>query len=369
MSKRGENIYKRKDNRWEGRYIKSYDSSGKAQFGYVYAQTYKAAREKLRNAKSENKKKSTQIKKNLSCFFDEWLTLCRSRVKDSTYVKYRTIINGHLKPAFGNCQPEEINTVLIEAFSHRMLCEQGLSAKTVRDILSVMRSVIKYIDRQSETELSSVEIIYPRIPQKEMRVLSQEEQNRLIQYLLEAMDEVKFGVLLALLTGMRIGELCALRWENILIREKVIKVEQTMQRLQNIEQKSEAKTKVILSEAKSLNSRRTIPLTEYAAALCKKMKASNPKAYILTGDPQKYMEPRSLQYRFANYVRACGIEDVHFHSLRHTFATRCVEVGFDIKSLSEILGHSNTAVTLERYVHSSLNLKRANMDKLSSVGM
>lgn len=102
--------------------------------------------------------------------------------------------------------------------------------------------------------------------------------------------------------------------------------------------------------------------------LCDRMRHENGAAYILTGS-ERCMEPRTLQYRMKKYARDCGLDGVHFHTLRHTFATRAVEAGFEIKSLSEILGHSTTTITLDRYVHSSLELKRENMRKLSEIGM
>jgi integrase len=108
-------------------------------------------------------------------------------------------------------------------------------------------------------------------------------------------------------------------------------------------------------------------LTDYAAELCRRWKAKNSAAYLLTGSEDHFIEPRCLQYRMKQYTKACGLENVHFHTLRHTFATRCVEVDFEIKSLSEILGHPSPTVTLERYVHSSMELKRSNMNMIVSL--
>ena len=200
-----------------------------------------------------------------------------------------------------------------------------------------------------------------------MRVLSKEEQIKFIQYLLTDTDECKFGTLLALLTGMRIGEICALKWENISLNDGIIKITSTMQRLSNFEENRNSKTKIIISDPKSDNSVRIIPLSNSSIEICKKFKASSPSAYVLSGSSSCFVEPRTLQYKMEKYTKDCSLENVHFHTLRHTFATRCVEVGFEIKSLSEILGHSTPQITLERYVHSSLELKRNNMNKLVMV--
>lgn len=141
-----------------------------------------------------------------------------------------------------------------------------------------------------------------------------------------------------------------------------------MQRLKNMEKDSVSKTKIVVSDPKSNHSLRIIPLNDYAVELCAQWYLSEPSAYILTGATDRFMEPRSLQYRLGKYTRECNLEGVHFHTLRHTFATRCVEVNFEIKSLSEILGHASSRITLDRYVHSSVELKRENMKKLALIG-
>ena len=182
------------------------------------------------------------------------------------------------------------------------------------------------------------------------------------------MSPCKFGILLAVFTGMRIGELCALRWENINLKDKTIHINATMQRLKNQDPDNPAKTRITITPPKSEMSVRTIPMTDEIFALCRKIQCLDGKSFILTGNLQ-YMEPRTLQNRFKKIIRECGLENVHFHTLRHTFATRCVEVGFEIKSLSEILGHANTSITLEQYVHSSLEMKRSNMNKLKVIGL
>ena len=201
-----------------------------------------------------------------------------------------------------------------------------------------------------------------------MRVLSRDEQEQFVSFLLEETDKCKFGVLLMLFSGVRIGELCALKWENVDLKERTMRVSATLQRLRNTEAENEKRTRIVVSTPKSEASMRTIPLTDHAIRLCERFADKNTSAFILTGT-EDYMEPRVLQYRVEKYTKECGLDGVHAHTLRHTFATRAIEVGFEIKSLSEILGHSNTTITLERYVHSSMELKRSNMDKLTAVGL
>lgn len=214
-----------------------------------------------------------------------------------------------------------------------------------------------------------IDVVMPKYTAKEIRVLSKEEQQVLLEYLVEDMDDCKFGVLFALMTGLRIGEVCALRVGDISLNERLVTVRETMQRIKNLDGNG-AKTKIVLTAPKSGTSARVVPLTNTAYELCKeKVSNTTPNAFLLTGSETKFIEPRTLQDKIKKYSKACGIEDMHFHVLRHTFATRCVEVGFDIKSLSEVLGHSSPRITLERYVHSSIEFKKQNMAKLEAIGL
>ena len=370
MARKGENIFKRKDGRWEARYIKGYELSGKARYGFCYGKTYREAKEKVTRYKAalleHTPLPAARDRRRLAFFCQEWLCLERGKVKDSTYIKYDAILAKHIMPKLGGCFPQGLSTLLVDQFKGELLAE-GLAVKTVRDILAVLRSVLKYAAGQYPGVFPAIEINYPKEQKRDARVLTVEEQQRLADYLREDMDECKFGILLSLLTGLRIGELCALRWEQVSLKDRTIRVEATMQRLRNLDGGGQ-KTKVVIGSPKSGSSVRTIPLSDSAARLCAQYDPRDPEAFLLTGTEQ-YMEPRQLQKKLAKYTAACGLEGVHFHTIRHTFATRCVEVGFELKSLSEILGHSDTTITLNRYVHSSMDLKRENMDKLTAVGL
>lgn len=370
MSRKGENIYKRKDNRWEGRYIRFYRPDGSPKYGYCYGKTYRETREKLARAKANLHAPvptpDAASRRRFGAYCDEWLRVNRSRVKESTYVKYSAILEKHIKPRLGGFRLQGLSTLAAEQFGHDLLYEEDLSPKTVKDILTVLHSIVKYTAKQ--TPMPPIEIIYPKVPKTETRVLSKEEQALFVQNLLQDTDAYKFGILLALLTGMRIGEVCALRWENVSLEQKTVTVRATMQRLRNLTPDSGQKTKLLITDPKSNHSARVIPLTDYAVGLCRHYWCDNPGAFVLTGEENRCIEPRLMQYRLERITKQCGLEGVHFHTLRHTFATRCVEVDFEIKSLSEILGHSSPKITLERYVHSSLELKRDNMDKLTAIG-
>ena len=299
-------------------------------------------------------------------YCSQWLQNSQPRLKASTYAKYNSQIANHIVPMLGACCAATLTNAELDIFSGYLRETEGLSAKTQKDILVLLSSILKYAGKY-EPRYLLLHPEFPKVVRREMRVLSRAEQKRLIVYLTTDMDSVKFGILLALLTGMRIGEVCALKWEDISLPDERIRINRTLQRIQKSESGSK-RTQVVITAPKSAKSVRSIPMSPLALGLCQKMWSPNPQAYILTGTAD-YMEPRVLQYRLRKYTADCHLEDVHFHTLRHTFATRCMEVGVETKVLSDILGHSSISITLDRYVHASFDIKRENIQKLQAVGM
>lgn len=375
MSKKGENIYKRKDGRWEGRYIRLYDENGKAKYGYVYGKNYSDVKQRLLEKKAYSGSQADMASKCSALYsevLDAWLQSTRINIKESTYARYSHLIDTHIRSQLGKYQISKISTQLIEGFIENLLsCGRvdnngGLSAKTVTDILTIVKSTIDYARYNNLVVSCNLSKLTIKKKDKEMRVLCQSEQDALIRVLIADMDLYKFGVLLSLYTGIRIGELCALQWEDLSITNSTLKVRKTMQRIRETNIGASSKTKIIITEPKSDCSIRDIPLPSFLVEIARQFR-DHPKAYILSGERGKYIEPRTMQNRFKTYVKESGISDANFHSLRHTFATRCVEVGFELKSLSEVLGHSNVNITLNRYVHSSFELKYSNMNKLAFI--
>lgn len=293
-----------------------------------------------------------------------WLSRKQQQIKTSTYQKYRNTLALHLIPFFGNDDLFEIDPTRMDAFIDLLLHEKKLSSKSIRDILTVFKSIRNFAASREIRTLVPLEVLVPRTPASGIRVLSPQEQALLVSELQRKEDPCRFGILLALQTGVRIGELCALQWKHISLTEKTLHITGTMQRLKDYSSGSE-QTVVVISEPKTTGSVRSIPLNNKTADLCERF-AADPEAYILTGS-ERYMEPRLLQYHFKRIACACGLEDIHFHTLRHTFATRCIEADFDVKCLSEILGHSSVKITLDRYVHASMDLKRKNMSKMEDL--
>ena len=377
MPRRGENIYKRKDGRWEGRYIKGH-SYGKTQYGYVYAKTYSEVKQKLSDLKklsdllvsSEETLKTGNDNLSFGVISSEWLHTIRPQIKESSYIKYTNSLNSYLNPVFSSMEIEEISRTDISTFCIELSQEggvhkKGLSAKTITDTLSILWSVFDYAANEKGLMVANISGISVKASHTTMRVLSVAEQEKLETLLREDLNPCNLGILLCLYTGLRIGELCALTWNDISDSEQILFVNKTMQRLQQLDG-GEKKTKVVISTPKSECSIRQIPLPDSIYQILKSNRKNN-DAYILTGISGKYLEPRTMENRFKKILSKTMIEDTNFHALRHTFATRCIELGFDIKSLSEILGHASVNITLNRYVHPSMELKQKNMNMLSGL--
>lgn len=386
MPRKGENIYKRKDGRWEGRYIKGRSPQGKALYGSVYGRSYLEVKEKLRNVPAVRKEPAAaaypfeasapaeppaeQIDEcGFSALAEEWLNDIRPRVKASTYMKYRNLLRSYLIPHYRKQTVGSITEDSIRACCQALLADggaqhEGLSRKTVADTLSVFRSVLRYAaDKGIAASCTGKEVTIKR-PAGELNILQKDEQARLCRYLMKNISGKNLGIFLCLFTGLRIGELCALRWSDISFERRTIHIHQTIQRLQT-EDGSGRKTAILISTPKSECSIRTIPLPGNVQQVIEQ-NFPNRQGYVLTGN-SSYMEPRTLQKHFQKVLKEAQISPVKFHALRHTFATRCVEVGFDVKSLSEILGHSNVSITMNRYVHPTMEMKIENMQKLSAL--
>lgn len=375
MSRKGENIYKRKDGRWEGRYIKYRIPGGKSHYGYVYAKTYREVKTKLRKAIiSESKTDARMAEDGYSDTFqntaEEWLLKLRPQVKESTYNKYRNLLGTYVYPELGRLALNCITNDVIEILCRELLekggtKKTGLSAKTVSDILSVIRSTLKYANQKGIKTICNLQFIQIKQGTKEMRVLSRSEQDKLCQYLYSDLNSYNIGILICLFTGIRVGEICALCWDDISLTDRTIHIHQTMQRIQNKTDLGQ-KTKLIITTPKSSCSIRTIPLPNDLVKIISNYQTSS-EGYFLTNSTKRYVEPRTMQYHFKLALKKSYVNDANYHSLRHTFATRCVELGFDVKTLSEILGHASVNITMNRYVHPSMELKKENMQRLSTL--
>ncbi len=373
MPRKGENIYKRKDGRWEGRYVKC-RSDKKTIYGYVYAKSYSEVKKKVNLKRAEIVLEESKLPKvslkdaPFSTVAESWLMYMKSLVKESTWIKYRNTLKCQLIPQIGMNNISTIDYETVTMMCNEMLmfggkAGNGLSSKTVSDAVSIIKAIVKYADRMKFITDRKVLDVSVKIRPTQLKVFTHNEEKLLLEQITIDMDFTDLGILVCMFTGIRIGELCALTWDDISLKSNTIRVHRTMQRIQTPDGPN--KSKILISEPKSQCSIREIPIAKTLRSFLELYQ--NEKGYVLTGKENKFIEPRTLQNRYKAILKSCGIDNMNFHTLRHTFATRCIEAGFDVKSLSEILGHANVNITLNRYVHPSMDLKQRNMDKLSEL--
>ncbi len=349
MARKGENIYKRKDGRWEGRYPVGKNARGRAKYRSIYGKTYAEVREKLLPLKANSCQYQESGRRTVGALLEEWLAAVQLRVKPSTHASYRMKADKHILPEFGEIRYDKLTVPMLHAFIARKL-ESGLSAKYVSDIVVVIKSVAKYASRVHGFRNPVQEVILPKIPRTERKILSPKEQKMLCRHLQKHENSTSLCILLSLYTGLRVGEVCGLRWGDIDFAKSRFTVRRTVQRI-----RCEGGTRILVDSPKSRTSVRTIPLPAFLMPFLRKLRGKD-DAYVLSGSI-RVMEPRTLQHRFKAVLRKAGLPSVGFHSLRHAFATNCVALGFDVKTLSEILGHASVETTLNRYVHSSMERK------------
>lgn len=369
MPKQSKNIYLRKDGRWEGRYPKG-RANGKTLYAYVFGRSYQEVEHKLNEIAARLAAPVVGTEETFESLSKEWLQTQEPQLKASSIAKYSNIMRSYLIPRFGDKEIDSIPRSEIVQLSRDLLTSggvraNGLSPKTVNSTLSVLKNIFEFAAREKNLQMADISDIAVKQTQKPIRILSRNEQTRLSRYLCVEPSLCHLGILLCLYTGLRIGEICALKWEDICVGEQYLYVHQTMQRIQ-VSGAAEKKTQVVIQTPKSDCSIRKIPIPNEVLHLLLPAR-KNDDAFFLTGLAHSFVEPRSMENRFKAIAKECEIDNVNFHALRHTFATRCIELGFDIKSLSEILGHANVNITLNRYVHPSMELKQKNMNMLSEL--
>lgn len=353
MPKRGENIYKRKDGRWEGRYIRGHSPSGRAEYGYVYASSYRECRTKRQKCLDACQKAPMKASSlTLDQAAERFLADKQDKLKQSTLARYAYMLEHYILPAFGAILICQLTANQISDFLLR-LQKGGLSGKSARDVGVLLKSILRYSAKKLDCTSPGLAVELPAYRRKQIDIFYPDEIQRLAQKIMDKPTTAGIGILLTLNTGLRLGELCALQYKDIDLRNGVIHITKTAQRI-----RSGDRTCLMVLPPKSDSARRTIPLPGDMAALLKKIIQSHPNGenYLLTGKSAP-MEPRTMQYQYRTLLKAAGIPYRNFHVLRHTYASRCVERGVDVKSLSEMLGHADVRTTLQVYVHSSLEHK------------
>lgn len=365
MAKRGENIRKRKDGRWEARYEKGRREDGRIYYGYVYAHTYDEVKRK-KNLALQQMYLPKPIKNGITMseLCQEWEMSMRYTIKESTYACYDTLIEKHIKPWFSEYKLNQVDTDLIMRFAVSKT-ESGLSKRSVKSLLILLQCILRYGEKKGYLSLRSIQITYPKVNGQELRIISEAHVHQLIDTLSNDPSLFSSGILICIYTGIRVGELSGLKWADFDFEKQIISIRRTVSRVKNLEYaegKELPKTRLLITTPKSQSSLRSIPIPEFLMARLQSQK-SQPDTFLLTGTA-KCMEPRCIQRRFQYLLEQCGIPKINIHALRHAFATRCTEIGFDSKALSEILGHSSAKITMDIYVHSNLQQKKNYLDKL-----
>lgn len=363
MSRRGENIYKRKDGRYEGRYVIGRTENGKTRFGYVYGQQYAAVRDELARKKArliDNRGPAAKGGMTLNEWMEEWLKgELQGGVRPSSYRTYMNIYRNHLQNSLGGWEIGRITPEAIRYFL-QSLHDKGLAPGTVRAIYRLFSAAMKCaLEEEIICRNPCVRIRLQNTLPPEQRVLSGEESRLILE---DATARKDLPVLLGLYTGLRLGEICALKWEDINWSQRAMTVRRTAQRIAG-QRPDLQKTVLTVGVPKSAKSLRTIPLSNFILELLAEQKKPASAGYIF-GTETQAAEPRTVQRRFQRMTERLGLLGVHFHTLRHSFATRLFELGVDIKTISSLLGHSSARTTLDFYAHSLLDQQRAAIDRL-----
>lgn len=369
MPRKGNSIHKRKDGRWEGRVRIRNEITGVTTIKSIYGKSQLEVKEKMRAYLDAP---SNQSHPKSECTFEEvlnlWLDNNRIRLKGGSINIYYSVIHTHIIPGLGkipmcSLSAGMINSFLAEKLEQGRTCdESGLSPAYVRTIMLVIKAAHNFAVENKFCAPLAGTIYKPAIPKKDMRILSLEEQKQLEDQLRSEPDDLRAGIFLSLYAGLRLGEICALSWEDVDLDKNILHVRHTVARVMDGNHHSI----YAIDTPKTNSSYRDVPISSMLHAVLFQRLQGASSEYVIS-NKKGFANPRTFEQRFQRITRNASLQNINFHALRHTFATRCIEVGVDVKSLSEILGHANAAITLNTYVHSSMELKRTQIEKLYSL--
>jgi len=295
----------------------------------------------------------------------EWFESRQKYLKESTRAYYMFELQKYIIPAIGEIEIEQLNEEKIQISVYNWQTQTNQSDKplkksTISNLITLINQIIKYGIKKNLLPIFRFDISYiPEKSENKCKTFTYEEQEEIINAVNNDLSFKSFGILLSLTTGIRIGELCALRWNNIDITQNIITIKNTLQRICDIN--SQSKTKIIIGEPKTMKSLRNIPIPQNLQDVIQCLPTINDNGYILT-NTEVFMEPRTFRRFYSKFLDKHNIKYLNFHCLRHSFATRLIQNGADYKCVSEILGHTNINTTLNLYVHPDINQKRNCME-------
>ncbi len=367
MPRRGENIYKRKDGRWEGRILQP---DGK--YRYFYAKAYREVKERMKRFQEDSACASQVQPDMLKTVAGQYLSWIdgdvRHQIKASTYENYQYCAQKYIIPFFSQTKEVQMTVSSAAQFTAFIRGNDAISESYQRKILTIFKTALRKLLKDAPNSAAILEAVrMPRMESNEVQVFSTREQQLIERAALSAENQRALGLILCFYSGIRLGELCGLKWGDFDWEAGTMSVLRTVNRTKNFEQ-SESKTTLQVGAPKSRKSVRKIPLpasiVEQARALGFDRKCED--SYALSDDAEP-LDPRSYQKLFKKVLAQAGVKPRKFHAIRHTFATRALELGVDIKTISEILGHSSVSITLNIYAHSLLEQKKIAIDKFNSM--
>lgn len=301
-------------------------------------------------------------------FIPIWINEKKPYVKGSTIATYKLTINKNLLPNFGELDIDKINSDLVTKYALNQL-DNGLSIKSVQDTIIVLKSILKQATIKGFAQSKIIEVRYPtsykdNFNKEKIETFNDNDYSKLINYCKNHLTYKNLGILIVAYSGIRIGEICALRWEDIDIENECIEINKTLQRVYlDEEERQENNTEIIIQSAKTVNSNRSIPIINDLLIILKPLKKLyNEKSYILTNEDNP-LEPRTYRQYYKRLLEKLKINYIKFHGLRHSFATRCINKGIDVKTVSDILGHSKVEITMNLYVHPTNDTKKKAIQK------
>lgn len=297
----------------------------------------------------------------------KWIDEKKNYIKESTYALYQYEVTKYICPAIGSVELTEIDEQLLQEIVLRWQSEksnvQPLRKSMIQNLVILIKQIMKYGIKKGYLQQKELDIHYAPQPEKRRsrKILEETEQNRLICAILSGLTPETFGILLCMNSGLRIGEICALTWGDIDLDNQLLHVTKTLQRIYRKD--GNPRSYVVITTPKTESSVRDVPISQKVCLLMQKVADMEPTHYILTNS-KHYIEPRTFRKHYDSFLDTNGISHINFHSLRHTFATRCIEGGANYKAVSELLGHSTINTTLNMYVHPQMSEKRKCMEMI-----
>ncbi|MBO0452075.1 tyrosine-type recombinase/integrase [Candidatus Enterococcus murrayae] len=364
--RKGENIYLRKDGRWEGRFPKGRKVNGRIKYGYVYGKSYSEVKKRLYPLRIHYQSLQ-QIQGTSAERFEEWagewLNEVQEEVKPSTLSSYHYKLTKYIYPTI---KEVPLNELTLETGKHLLKdLQQQLARSTVQVIFRILNKCLNRARKRGKIHANPFsELKIPKTKHKKTRALTLTEQKRMMTIASKEKKGYGIPVLLALHSGMRIGEIAALQWSDIDFETNLITVTHTYQRIPTIE--AQKKTQLILTDSKTEASVRVIPISKKLRSLLLQQRKRAKGNFVFTANGQP-CEPRLLTYHFHRIREKAKLANVHFHQLRHTFATRCLEANKDISSVSALLGHASTQMTLDTYVDAMLEQRYRVIEEMTQL--